>query len=76
MNPKYKVFRFNSYLCPSQKEMLDKLSQETHRSRSDIVREALHRLLRDRGYDDGLLYDKKDMEKEGMRSLEHMKQSK
>ncbi len=64
MNPKiFKQRRFNSYITEYQKELLDRLSREEDRSITDLVREAIHCWLRDRGVDDGLSYDWKDHEK-------------
>ncbi len=64
MNPKiFKSVRFNSYITEYQKELLNRLSQKEHRPITDLVREAIHCWLRDRGVDDGLSYDEKDDEK-------------
>ncbi len=64
MNPKiFKQRRFNSYITEYQKELLNRLSREEHRPITDLVREAIHCWLRDRGVDDGLSYDEKDDEK-------------
>jgi len=64
MNPRiFKSVRFNSYLTEYQKELLNRRSQKEHRPITDLVREAIHCWLRDRGVDDGLSYDWKDHEK-------------
>jgi hypothetical protein len=64
MNPNIsKSVRFNSYITEYQKELLNRRSQKEHRPITDLVREAIHCWLRDRGVDDGLSYDWKDHEK-------------
>ncbi len=64
MDPKiFKQRRFNAYITEYQKEILDRLSREEDRPITDLVREAIHCWLRDRGVDDGLSYDWKDHEK-------------
>jgi len=64
MNPKiFKQRRFNAYITEYQKELLNRRSQKEHRPITDLVREAIHCWLRDRGVDDGLSYDWKDHEK-------------
>ena len=64
MNPKiFKQRRFNSYITEYQKELLDRISREEHRPITDLVREAIHCWLRERGIDDELIYDQKDHEK-------------
>ncbi len=64
MNPKtFKHRRFNSYITEYQKELLDRISQKQDRPITDLVREAIHCWLRDRGVDDELSYDWKDHEK-------------
>ena len=61
MNPKILTTeRFNSYITQYQGEILNILSRKTRRSKSDIVREAIHFWLREKGIDDGLMYDMKD----------------
>ena len=40
-----------------------RLSQKEDRPITDLVREAIHCWLRDRGVDDELIYDQKDHEK-------------
>ena len=64
MNPKtFKNIRFNSYITEYQKELLDRLSHDADRPKTDLVREAIHCWLRKRGLDDGLIYDEQDSEK-------------
>ena len=65
MNPKiFKQRRFNSYITEYQKELLDRISRERNRSKTELLREALHYFLRDNGLDDELIYDEKDHEKQ------------
>ena len=64
MNPKiFKYTRFNSYLTEYQNELLSRLSRERSCSKTELLREALHYLLRDNSLDDGLSYDQKDDQK-------------
>ena len=64
MNPKiFQYTRFNSYLTEYQTELLNRLSRERNCSKTELVREALHYLLRDNGLDDELIYDEEDDEK-------------
>ena len=64
MNPKiFKHRRFNSYITEYQKELLDRIAREEHRPITSLVREAIHCLLREKGFDDELIYDQKDHEK-------------
>jgi len=64
MNPKiFKSVRFNSYITEYQNELLNRLSRERNCPKTELVREAIHCWLRDRGVDDGLSYDWKDHEK-------------
>ena len=65
LNPKiFKSVRFNSYLTEYQTELLNRLSRERNCSKTELLREALHYLLRDNGLDDELIYDQKDHEKQ------------
>jgi len=74
MNPKiFKYTRFNSYISEYQKEFLNSLSREEHRPITDLVREAIHCWLRERGIDDGLSYDQKDDEKWLAEIFPHLK---
>ncbi len=64
MNPKiFKNVRFNSYITEYQNEFLNRFSRERNCPKTELVREAIHCWLRDRGVDDGLSYDWKDHEK-------------
>ena len=64
MNPKtFKTIRFNSYITELQKEFLNKLSQDRNCPITELVREAIHYLLREKGFDDGLSYDQEDHKK-------------
>ncbi len=64
MNPRiFKQRRFNAYITEYQKELLNSFSQKEHRPITDLVREAIHCWLRDKGVDDELIYDQKDHEK-------------
>ena len=64
MNPRiFKSVRFNSYITENQTELLNRLSRERNCPKTELVREALHYLLRDNGLDDELIYDQKDHEK-------------
>jgi len=59
----FKYTRFNSYITEYQKELLSRRSQKEHRPITDLVREAIHCWLRERGIDDELIYDQKDHER-------------
>ncbi len=64
LNPEiFKTTRFNSYITEYQKELLNSFSQKEQRPITDLVREAIHCWLRDKGVDDELIYDQKDHEK-------------
>jgi len=65
MNPSiFKYTRFNSYLTENQNELLSRLSRERNCPKTELLREALHYLLRKNGLDDELIYDQKDHEKQ------------
>jgi len=65
MDPKiFKYTRFNSYITEYQTELLSRLARERNCSKTELLREALHYLLRDNGLDDELIYDQKDHEKQ------------
>ncbi len=64
LNPKiFKSVRFNAYITEYQTELLNRLSREKNCPKTELVREALHYLLRDNGLDDELIYDQEDDEK-------------
>ena len=64
MTPKiFKTTRFNSYITEYQNALLNRLSREEHRPKTELLREALHYFLRKNGLDDELIYDQKDHEK-------------
>lgn len=61
MNPNNsKNKRFNAYVTANQGKLLDILSQKTNRSKTELVREALHFWFRGKGFDDGEIYDRQD----------------
>lgn len=68
MNPKLKIVRFNCYLTVFQKELLAKISKDTRRPKTDVVRQAVHYFLQDRGLDDGLIFDKRNFLREYKRA--------
>ena len=61
MNPKFKTVRFNSYINVYQKELLNRLSQEKKCPITELVRQAIHYFLRERGLDDGLICDAREL---------------
>jgi hypothetical protein len=64
VDPRFQYVRFNSYPSVVQKEILAKLAAERKCPKGEIVREAIHFYLRERGIDDGLIYDERDFFKE------------
>jgi len=74
MNPKiFQTVRFNAYITEYQTELLNRLSREENRPKTDLVREAIYCWLRERGIDDGLSYDQKDDEKWLAEIFPHLK---
>ena len=74
MNPKlFQTVRFNAYITEYLTELLNRLSREEDCPKTDLVREAIHSWLRERGIDDGLSYDQKDDEKWLAEIFPHLK---
>ena len=67
--PTYALTKFNCALTVRQKQILYQISTELKRPIADIVREAVHCWLRERGVEDGLIYDREDFMREWEREM-------
>jgi hypothetical protein len=57
----FRYVRFNSYLTQFQKELLGGLAESEGCSKTEIVRKAVHKYLREQGIDDGLIADSEEI---------------
>ena len=60
-NPTYDQVHFNCYLTVRQKIYIKELAKILIRTQTDIIREAVHYWLKEKGIDDGLIFDEEEL---------------